>query len=179
MVYQGTVPLEEFGESYGTVTIVSGLGPECVLNGRVKVDDLNTESGIQKLNQVANVIDNMSDEELGLLGGALSIERAKNLDVVLRIIDSLDQYEIYPEIKTSEALGRLLAGPSSPIGLTFFPKQVLPYLDYEKIASEQAKTFGGGYTLYGYTRKKRNAGATALRSICLQRLTKRRVLFLI
>ncbi len=56
--------LEEFGKSYGVVGSVRGEGPAQLLNGRVKVDDLNTETGIRNLNQLAEVIDHMSGEKL-------------------------------------------------------------------------------------------------------------------
>lgn len=40
--------LEEFGKSYGAVIGVIGEGPAQLLNGRVKIDDLNTEAGTRK-----------------------------------------------------------------------------------------------------------------------------------
>ena len=101
--------LEEFGKSYGVVRSVSGKGPAQLLNGRVQVDDLNTEAGIQRLNRLAEVIDNMSSEKLELLSGALALERAANLDDVLRVTDSLEQYDLFPQIRTDEDLGHFLA----------------------------------------------------------------------
>ena len=68
--------LEEFGKSYGVVRIVSGEGPAQLLTGRVKVDDLNTEAGIQRLNRLAEVIDNMSSSFSSLI---LSITSANRL----------------------------------------------------------------------------------------------------
>ena len=59
--------LEEFGKSYGVVRSVRGEGPAQLLNGRVKVDDLNTETGIRNLNRLAEVIDNMSGEKLDII----------------------------------------------------------------------------------------------------------------
>ena len=44
--YHGTMPLEEFGNSYGPINGVDGEGTARVLNGRVSVDDLNTEGDV-------------------------------------------------------------------------------------------------------------------------------------
>jgi len=71
--------LEEFGKRYGPVRGVDGEGPAQVLTGRVRVDDLNTEAGIQNLNRLAEVIDRMGSERLNLLSGALALEQAKDL----------------------------------------------------------------------------------------------------
>ncbi|NBI11011.1 hypothetical protein D1641_13470 [Colidextribacter sp. OB.20] len=146
--------LEEFGKSYGVVRIVSGEGPTQLLTGRVKVDDLNTEAGIQNLNRLAEAIDNMSDEKLKLLNGALALERAANLDDVLRVTDSLEQYELFPQIRTDEDLGHFLVDTSFITGKFSFPEKTRPYLDYAKIGAEQRDTLGGAYTTHGFVKRR-------------------------
>ena len=146
--------LEEFGKSYGVVRSVSGEGPAQLLTGRVKVDDLNTEAGIQNLNRLAKVIDNMSDEMLKLLSGALALERAANLNDVLRVTDSLEQYEFFPQIRTDEDLGHFLVDTSFITGKFSFPEKTRPYLDYAKIGAEQRDTLGGAYTAHGLVKRR-------------------------
>lgn len=146
--------LEEFGKSYGVVRSVSGEGPAQLLNGRVQVDDLNTEAGIQRLNRLAEVIDNMSSEKLELLSGALALERAANLDDVLRVTDSLEQYELFPQIKTDEDLGHFLVDTSFITGKFSFPEKTRPYLDYAKIGAEQRGVLGGMYTSIGFIKRR-------------------------
>lgn len=107
--------LEEFGKSYGPVSGVCGEGPAQVLNRCVKVDDLNTEAGIQNLNRLAEVIDRMGSERLNLLSGALALEQAKDLNDVLHIIGSLDQYEIFPKIGAEQR--KVLGGMYTPYGM--------------------------------------------------------------
>ena len=141
--------LEEFGKSYGPVSGVCGEGPAQVLNRCVKVDDLNTEAGIQNLNRLAEVIDRMGSERLNLLSGALALEQAKDLNDVLHIIGSLDQYEIFPKIETDEDLGHFLVDTAPITGKFSFPEETKPYLDYAKIGAEQRKVLGGMYTPYG------------------------------
>lgn len=146
--------LEEFGKSYGVVRIVSGEGPAQLLTGRVTVDDLNTEAGIQRLNRLAEVIDNMSDEKLKLLSGALALERAANLDDVLRVTDNLEQYELFPKIRTDEDLGHFLVDTSFITGKFSFPEKTRPYLDYAKIGAEQRGVLGGMYTSIGFIKRR-------------------------
>lgn len=149
--------LEEFGQRYGLVRGIDGEGPAQVLTGRVRVDDLNTEAGIQNLNQLAEVIDHMDSERLKFLGGALALERADDLNDVLRIIASLDQYEIFPRIKTDEDLGHFLVETAPITGKFSFPEKVQPYLDYAKIGAEQRDTLCGVYTPHGMVKRREEA----------------------
>ena len=153
--------LEEFGQRYGLVRGIDGEGPAQVLTGRVRVDDLNTEAGIQKLNQLAEVIDHMDSERLKFLGGALALERADDLNDVLRIIASLDQYEIFPRIKTDEDLGHFLVETAPITGKFSFPEKVQPYLDYAKIGAEQRDVLGGMYTSNGFIKRREQAPVQA------------------
>ena len=153
--------LEEFGKSYGVVRSVSGKGPAQLLNGRVQVDDLNTEAGIQRLNRLAEVIDNMSSEKLELLSGALALERAANLDDVLRVTDSLEQYDLFPQIRTDEDLGHFLVDTSLVTGKFSFPEETRPYLDYAKIGAEQRGVLGGMYTSIGFINRREETPAQA------------------
>lgn len=153
--------LEEFGKSYGVVRSVSGEGSAQFLTGRVTVDDLNTEAGIQHLNRLAELIDNMSDEKLKLLSGALALERAANLDDVLRVTDSLEQYELFPQIRTDEDLGHFLVDTSFITGKFSFPEEVRPYLDYAKIGAEQRDFLGGVHTQHGFVKHREEAPVQA------------------
>ena len=146
--------LEEFGKRYGLVRGVDGEGSAQVLTGRVSVDDLNTETGIQNLNQLAEVIDHMESERLELLSGALTLERGDDLNDVLRIIASLDQYEIFPRIKTDEDLGHFLVDTAPITGKFSFPEETQPYLDYAKIGAEQRDVLGGIYTPHGLVKRR-------------------------
>lgn len=153
--------LEEFGKHYDEVRIVRGKGPARVLNGRMGVDDLNTEAGIQKLNQLAEILDNMSGEKLKLLNGALNLERAENLDDVLCVIASLERYEMFPQITTDEELAHFLMDTAAITGSSFFPKEVLPYLDYAKLGAEQRNILGGIHTFNGFIKRREEAPAQA------------------
>lgn len=153
--------LEEFGKRYGPVSGVGGEGPAQVLNGRVSVNDLNTEAGIQKLNQLAEVIDHMDGERLEFLSGVLELERARKLDDVLHIIDSLDQYEIFPKIKTDEDFGHFLVDTSLMTGKFSFPEETRPYLDYARIGAEQRNVLGGMHTSNGLIKRREEAPVQA------------------
>ena len=138
--------LEEFGKCCGVVRSVSGEGPAQLLNGRVKVDDLNTETGIQNLNRLA--------EKLGLLSGALTLERAESLNDVLCVIDNLEQYELFPQIKTDEELGHFLVDTAPITGKFIFSENAKPYLDYAKIGAEQRNVLGGIHTRHGFVKHR-------------------------
>ena len=151
--------LEEFGKSYGLASSVNGEGSAQFLTGRVKVSDLSTEDGIRKLNQLAHFADSIDGEKLGLLSGALAMERAEDLDDILRVINSLDQYEIFPEIKSDEAFGHFLVDTSPITGKFSFPEEAQPYLDYAKIGAEQRNALGGMYTPNGFIKRREETPA--------------------
>ena len=91
---------------------------------------------------------------LELLRGALALEQAKNLDDVLRVADGLDQYEIFPRIKTDEDLGHFLVDTAPVTGKFSFPEETRPYLDYAKIGAEQRNALGGMHTTNGFIKRR-------------------------
>ena len=119
--------------------------------------DLENDADLQKLNVLAGRIDDMTPEEQDLFFGALTLERGGGLDDVVRIVTSLDRYEIFSKIKTDEDLGRFLVDTSFVTGKYLFPKETWPYPDYAKIGSEQRDIFGGVNTPHGLVRRREEA----------------------
>lgn len=131
---------------------ISGVsGPVPNLYPYIQQAGLESEAEIQKLNALAEKIDRMTPLEQQIFSGALEAENAARLDNVLSIADSLEQYELLPQIKTDEELGRFLVETSSELS---FPKEVQPYLDYAKIGLEQRGVSGGAHTQNGYVKRR-------------------------
>lgn len=119
----------------------------------VKNTDLNDPDALSKLNQLAKQIDGMSEQERHTFSGALDAESINNLDDVLRIADSLNDYELVEDVSSDRALGSWLVEH----GCLQFPEYVFPYLDYVAIGAEYYSNHGGAYTLHGYVKRRADA----------------------
>ncbi len=108
------------------------------------LDDLN------KLNQLAERINGMTNQERWKFSGALDANSINGLDDVLRIASSLDDYIIVPKVTTDTELGRFIAVSSQIHGDSRFPEASWPYLDFAKIGAEYYADHGGAYTYGGY-----------------------------
>ena len=138
------IAVEEFS-GWAPAQIIGGEGAAQALAGHLERDALFSEEGVQKLNQLAGLVDAMDLEAQKVFAGALTAEHARCLDDALRVAGSLDSYELFPGIKTDEDLGRFLVDTAPITGKFIFAEEAKPYLDYAKI--------GEGYGLKTYTCK--------------------------
>ncbi len=147
------IAVEEFG-GWAPAHIIGGDGAAKVAASYIERDALFSEDGVQKLNQLARLIDTMDVDTLKVFAGALMVEHAKCLDDVLRVAGSLDSYELFPSIKTDEELGHFLVDTGPITGKFAFAEEVKPYLDYAKIGTEQRKLLGGAHTEHGFMKRR-------------------------
>ncbi len=155
------IGLEEFG-GWAPAHIIGGEGPARALTGYISRDDLFSETGVQKLNQLAELVDAMDLTAQRAFAGALALEHANGLDDVLRVAGSLDSYELFPSIKTDEELGHFLVDTGPITGKFAFPDEVKPYLDYARIGAEQRERLGGVHTPQGFMKRKEAAQAQSM-----------------
>ena len=77
------IAVEDFG-GWAPAYIIGGDGAAQILTGRIERDTLFSEAGIQKLNQLAGLVDTMALDAQKVFAGALMAEHVKCLDDVLR-----------------------------------------------------------------------------------------------
>ncbi len=147
------IAVEEFG-SWAPAYVIGGDGAAKVPASYIERDALFSEAGVQKLNQLAGLVDIMDLEAQKVFAGALMVEHAKCLDDVLRVAGSLDSYELFPSIKTDEELGHFLVDTGPITGKFVFAEEAKPYLDYAKIGAEQRKQLGGTHTEQGFVKRR-------------------------
>ncbi len=145
--------VEDFG-GWAPAQIIGGEGAAQALAGHLERDALFSEAGVQKLNQLAGLVDAMDLEAQKVFAGALTAEHARCLDDALRVAGSLDGYELFPGIKTDEELGRFLVDTGPITGKFVFAEDIKPYLDYAKIGAEQRKLLGGAHTEQGFVKHR-------------------------
>ncbi len=152
--------LDEQGKNFGPVQIVGTDCPACGLVQYIKCADLDSEADIQKLDQLAKQVDEMSTQEQQVFSGALDMESINGLDDVLRVASSLSQYELIEGVTTDKELGAWLV--ENGMAGVDFPAQVRPYLDYAGIGAEYCSSHGGAYTPQGYVKRREVAQAQAV-----------------
>lgn len=137
---------------------ISGVGdPFSTLYPYIQNADLENETDLQKLNAIAEQVNSITQEEQRLFSGALELECTGGLDDALHIAEDLEQYEIFPKIKTDTDLGRFLVDTAVVTGKFSFPESARPYLDYAKIGAEQRDALGGVYTPHGLVKRREEA----------------------
>ena len=73
------IAVEEFG-SWAPAYVIGGDGAAKVPASYIERDALFSEAGVQKLNQLAGLVDTMDLEAQKVFAGALMVEHAKCLD---------------------------------------------------------------------------------------------------
>ncbi len=109
-------------------------------------DDPNT---IKELDFIARRIDGFTETEAVLFSGALGIESINTLTDIINLTYSLEGYELYPDVTTANELGQYLVES----GEVQIHESALPYVDYERVATEYEANNSGSYTAAGYVAK--------------------------
>ena len=104
-------------------------------------------------------MDAIDMEAQNIFAGALRLENTDNLDDVLRVAGSLDNYEMFPSIKTDEELGHFLVDTGPITGKFAFAEEAKPYLDYAKIGAEQRKPLNGVHSDHGFVKRRESVQA--------------------
>ncbi len=144
----------------GPVQIVGTGSCADRMTNYIRYIDLNNEVNIEKLNQLAALVDGMDERSERVFSGVLYAESINGLDDVLRIASSLEQYEFIEGVTSDKELGGWLV--EHGLAGVDFPEQVRPYLDYDGIGAEYCANHGGAYTAEGYI-KRREAAQTQAR----------------
>ena len=133
------------------------VSPVEALDRNLKDVVIRDLSGLSQLKALVEAVERMSGRDLQIFSGALDMESISSPADALRIVKELSQYELFPQIKTDEDLGRFLVDTSPVTGKFSFPEEVKPYLDYAKIGAEQRNALGGVYTSDGFVKRRENA----------------------
>lgn len=142
---------DRLGIPQNEVKIVGASSPVRTLDKYiVSHGDLHRTGDLDRLNILAEQLEQMDKRQQDILGGAVDSECISSLDDVLEISSHLDRYVILPNVVTNEELGRFLVDT----GYKDFPEETHPYLNYAAIGMEYYTNNGGAYGPGGYVRRK-------------------------
>ena len=132
------------------VQIIGVNSPIRKLGQYISGANVHSSEDMEKLNRLAEAIDQMDSREQHIFAGALDAESINGLDDVVKLTTHLGDYIILPNIDSDTELGRFLVDT----GYKNFPEAVQPYLDYRAIGAEYYAENGGAYGPGGYVRRK-------------------------
>ena len=135
-------------------TVLNADSSVPALNWHLQQTRLDSDSTLQKLNQLAETIDGMNAAEHYHLSKSLDPESQQSLDDVLRIAAhikpaSLDCYEVIPGVTSHQELGRWLVEHDRLEDKV--PEALRPYLDYRSIGVDYCNSHDGEFLSDGYT----------------------------
>lgn len=112
--------------------------------------DINDSEQFKKMNQIAEIIGRLENDESRIYEGALDIENVRNLDDVINIGERLDQYILISKATSISELGVFLIQS----GIVNFDKSTLPSPDYTRIGIEYGLKHRGAYTPGGFVARR-------------------------
>lgn len=130
----------------------------CITGVESSIPNLNRyiheHDSLEQLSILAARIEKMSDRDAAIFSGALDMEAVSGLEDVMRIANSLGNYELFPYVTTPKELGVYLVES----GEVEIHESAWPYLDYERVAVEYEANNAGAYTNLGYVVKTGESG---------------------
>ena len=131
---------------------IRGDGPVWHFEDRLDPAALYQETGVEKLNRLAGLVDAMDLDAQKVFAGALRAESVNDLDDILDIASNLSRYEFIEDVTSDKELGGWLV-EHGQAGVEF-PEAVRPYLDYAGIGAAYYSDHGGAYTPNGYVKRR-------------------------
>ena len=158
------VPLDEFkwkvdeiraaGQPNIVPTVLNADSSVPALNWHLQQTRLDSDSTLQKLNQLAETVDGLNAAGRYHLSKSLDPEIQQNLDDVLRIAThikpgSMNCYEVIPGVTSHQDLGKWLV-EHDHLG-DKVPEALRPYLNYRSIGIDYCNEHEGEFLTDGYT----------------------------
>lgn len=112
--------------------------------------DIHNAEEVQKLNALAEAIEQMDEKAYIIFEGALHMEEIKGLDDIIALSKRLDDYVLLPHIKNDVDLCQHLLD----IGFKECSEDMRGYLNFEAVGRDFRVKYGGAYSYGGYVRRK-------------------------
>ena len=110
-------------------------------------DVISEYSIVQALNELAQRLEELSDDEADKLGAVLEYEACRSVSAVLDLLDKLDEFDLLTDVTDDEELGYYYAEEYCCIDI---PESIQPYFDYEKFGRDVRLQSCCLYTSYGF-----------------------------
>ena len=142
--------LEALKSMSKTVTIQGAASEVMNLGLYLSGVDLAAEGEVERINQLAERLEHMSEVDCDKFAGMLDANSISGTKDILRLAERLDDYVILPGCSSARSVGRYLV----VCGAFPVPEELTGYINYEALGIEFCDAHGGAACSRGYVVRK-------------------------
>ena len=142
--------LETLKSMSKTVTIHGAASEVMNLGLYLSGVDLATDGEVDRINQLAERLEHMSEVDCDKFAGMLDANSISGTKDILNLTERLDDYAILPNCSSPRSIGRYLVD----CGAFSVPEELTGYIDYGAVGSEFQNEHGGAVCCRGYVVRK-------------------------
>ena len=142
--------LETLKSMSKTVTIQGAASEVMNLGLYLSGVDLAAEGEVERINQLAERLEHMSEVDCDKFAGMLDANSISGTRDILQLTERLDDYVILPGCSSARSVGRYLV----VCGAFPVPEELTGYINYEAVGIEFCDAQGGAACSRGYVVRK-------------------------
>jgi hypothetical protein len=133
-----------------TVTIQGAASEVMNLGLYLSGVDLATDGEVDRINQLAERLEHMSEVDCDKFVGMLDANKISGTKDILQLTEHLDDYVILPGCSSAQSIGKYLVG----CGAFPVPEKLIGYINYEAVGTEFQDAHGGAACSRGFVVRK-------------------------
>ena len=133
-----------------TVTIQGAASEVMNLGLYLSGVDLAAEGEVERINQLAERLEHMSEVDCDKFVGMLDANKISGTKDILQLTEHLDDYVILPGCSSAQSIGKYLVG----CGAFPVPEKLIGYINYEAVGTEFQDAHGGAACSRGFVVRK-------------------------
>ena len=145
-----TATMEQLKSMSKTVTIQGAASEVMNLSLYLNGVDLAAEGELERINQLADRLEHMSEVDCDKFAGMLDANSISGTKDILRLTERLDDYVILPGCGSAQSIGKYLVG----CGAFPVPEKLIGYINYEAVGIEFCDAHGGAACSRGFVVRK-------------------------
>ena len=145
-----TATMEQLKSMSKTVTIHGAASEVMNLGLYLSGIDLAAEGEVERINQLAERLEHMSEVDCDKFAGMLDANSISGTRDILRLTEHLDDYVILPGCSSAQSIGKYLVG----CGAFPVPEKLIGYINYEAVGTEFQDAHGGAACSRGFVVRK-------------------------
>ena len=142
--------LETLKSMSKTVTIQGAASEVMNLGLYLSGVDLAAEGEVERINQLAERLEHMSEVDCDKFAGMLDANSISGTKDISQLTERLDDYVILPGCGSAQSIGKYLVG----CGAFLVPEKLIGYINYEAVGTEFQDAHGGAACSRGYVVRK-------------------------
>ena len=150
-----------------TVTIQGAASEVMNLGLYLSGVDLAAEGEVERINQLAERLEHMSEVDCDKFAGMLDANSISGTKDILRLTKRLDDYIILPGCSSARSVGRYLV----VCGAFPVPEELTGYINYEALGIEFCDAHGGASCSRGYVVRNENLPQAVLDDLHMPKQT--------